>query len=153
MNATTKDRPSEQLVLNAQVTLAGLLRKHLYEYDRYAVMYPESMPTEAHRFHNSDEFIRDARRYGHFFDENTMRSFNTKTYDLVGERFLVTSDKGDYGPRSYRVAWICQDKPTCDNANHISKSVQTTETWFRSLAQARKFAVELAELIDLIDKA
>jgi hypothetical protein len=149
----TTVRPSEQLVLNAQFTLAGLLRQHLYEYDRYVVMYPESMPTEAHRYGCSDELIRDARHHGHFFDDSTMRSFKTKTYDLIGERFLVISDKSDWSARDYRVVWIYQHKPTCDNAQHIHKSVQPTETRFASLAEARKFAFQLAELTDLIASA
>lgn len=152
INAVT-DRPSEQLVLNAMTTLAGLLNAHLYDYERSAQVYPDTMPSEAHRYGCPDELIRDARRYGHFFDEQTMRTFKTKTYELVGERFLVISDKSDWAPRDYRVVWITQDKPTCNNADHIHKSVQTTETRFTSLAQARRFAREVAELLDLIAKA
>jgi hypothetical protein len=153
MNATTTARPSEQLVLNAMVTLEGLLRAHLYDYDRTAEVYPESLPTEAHHYGCSDELIRDARRYGHFFDEQTMRTFRTKTYDLVNGRFLVISDKSDWGPRDYRVAWVTQDKSTCNNPDHIRKSVQTTNTRFRSLAQVRRFATDLAGLIKLIESA
>jgi hypothetical protein len=149
----TTVHPSEQLVLNAMTTLAGLLRANMYDYDRTATMYPESQPSEAHRYGSSDELIRDARRYGHFFDEPTMRTFKTKTYDLFGGRFLVISDKSDWAPRDYRVVWLYQHKPTCDNAAHIHKSVETTETRFSSLAKARKFAQELAELTDLIAKA
>lgn len=153
MNATVTERPSEQLVLNAMTTLSGLLRKHLYDYDRSAIAYPESLPTEAHHYGCSDEFIRDARRYGHFFDEGTMRTFKTKTYDLVNGRFLVISDKSDWDARQYRVCWIYQHKPTCNNADHIHKSVETTDTRFPSLAQARKFATEIAGLIALIESA
>ena len=152
MNTTT-ERPSEELVRNSMVTLAGLLREHLYEYDRHSALYPESLPTEAHHYTCSDDFIRDARRYGHFFDEGTMRRFNTKTYDLVGERFLVISDKNNDAPRDYRVVWIYQHKPTCDNAQHVHKSVQPTETRFTSLAKARKFAEDMAELISTIESA
>ena len=153
MNATVTERPSEQLVLNAMTTLAGLLRKHLFDYDRSAMTYPESLPTEAHHYGCSDELIRDARRYGHFFDEPTMRTFKTKTYELINERFLIISDKSDWAPREYRVAWIYQHKPTCDNVNHIHKSVETTNTRFPSLAQARKFAHDMAGLIKLIESA
>lgn len=153
MNATTTDRPSEELVRNALVTLAGLLREHLYEYDRYSELYPESLPTEAHRYTCSEDFIRDARRYGHFFDEGTMRSFKTKTYELINERFLLISDANDWDGRTYRVVWIYQHKPSCNNASHVHKSVETTETRFKSLVKARKFANELAELISLIERA
>lgn len=150
---TTIERPSEQLVLNAMTTLAGLLNAHLYDYERSAKVYPESMPSEAHRYGCSDELIRDARRYGHFFDESTMRTFKTKTYELVGERFLIISDKSDWAPRDYRVVWITQDKSTCNNPDHIRKSVNTTDTRFTTIAQARRFAREIAELLDLIAKA
>jgi hypothetical protein len=153
MSATTTDRPSERLVMNAQVTLAGLLRKHLYDYDRTAQTWPESLPTEALHYGSPADFIREARYYGHFFDESTMRTFKTRTYELINERFLVISDKSDWGPREYRVVWIYRHKPTCDNANHIHKSVQPTETRFRSLAQARKFAHDIAGLIKLIESA
>jgi hypothetical protein len=75
--------PSEQLILNAMTTLAGLLRANMFDYDRNALAYPEAQPSEAHRYSCSDELIRDARRYGHFFDDDAMRTFRTKTYDLV----------------------------------------------------------------------
>lgn len=151
----TKTRPSEQLVRNAQMTLAGLLRARLYDFDNAERVYPESMPMEAHRYGCSGEFIRDAQRFGHFFDEATMRSFRTKTYELIGERFLIISDKSDWGPRQYRVAWVYQNKATCNNADHIRKSVETTDLSksFASLTQARKFAHNVAELIDLIQSA
>lgn len=144
---------TEAEVTTALEELADLLRQHLYDYDRNAATYPESLPTEAHRYGCSDELIRDARRYGHFFDEQTMRTFGTKTYDLVNERFLVISDKSEWAPRDYRVVWIYQHKPNCNNDAHIHKSVETTETRFKSLAQARKFATELARLVAVIEAA
>ena len=135
---------------NAMVTRDKMLESALYNYDRSREAYPESLPGEAHRYTCSDEMLREARQYGHFFDESTMRAFKTKVYDLVDERFLVISDRNDWDGRFYRVCWIYQHKPSCDNASHIHKSVEVTETRFSSLAQARKFARELAGLLNLI---
>lgn len=129
-------------------TLHDFLMEHVYEYERYRELYPESMPTEAHRYTSPDDFIRDAKRYGHFFDERTMRSFNTKTYELIGERFLIMSDRMDSGtPRQYRVGYIYQHKATCNNPSHVNKSVERLETKFITLAAARRAALLLAKLI------
>lgn len=129
------------------ITLHDFLMEHTYSYESYREMYPESMPDRAHRYTCSEDFIRDARRYGHFFDESTMRTFKTKVADLIGERFLILSDKFDNEARHYRVAYIYQHDSNCNNPDHIRKSVERLETKFSSLAQARKAARTLTELL------
>lgn len=46
---------------------------------------------------------------GHFFDEDTMRFFDSRVYDRTYGTFFVTSEKGPHGPRAYTVRQAMPD--------------------------------------------
>lgn len=151
----TNTATNSDLKRNALITLEKLIDQHIFDPERTRVNYANSLPDKAERFRNEDELMREAQRYGHFFDEATMRAFRTKVYEIYGGRFLVISNRANWAgaTREYRVVWLYQQPPTCNNKSHIHKSVGTLETRFPSLNAARKMARELVGLLDLIDEA
>lgn len=83
--------------------------------------------------------VANKKAGNNFFDEKTMRVWQSRIYEVYGGRFLVTSEKERYSTRGRGYA--------VRSVNNDGTNISKLEDWYDSLPEARRVAKLLTKEI------